>query len=445
MSDEKNYEVLYKLEKLKNKIYREIIEKNTNIVLGDILVENEEGLHVYLYNGLNNIPVFIHEYLNEDSSTDIGKVVSNTLKKSKSKHKFRPFKNAINTQDRTIDEDKIKAIENTIISEKEIFGNTDDIVPQFNILFDKLRTSRIYNGIIDDIKSLRLKLIGTIKLSEYIDLLKSHVTLFTDIFKEKQYLERKIIQIINKGLSPLEGRIIFYGNYINTTIEIDEMQKFDKSLSIGINFPKSYEPFNKITFIQQFQNYSSVLFPIKTNIERYLFNRYGFYNVIYFQAPKSTDDDPYSFYIIDKIDKGKICWIMDTRLEDLSNYIIANVKPYLISTFRRIYKDIFNDNEYRSDYMYKSAITSTDCEQILQNIFTLNNNKIFCRELRAIVKNRATHVATTNDKFNIYGDDLMQKKRLSSNKEEFDIVYTIKLIFDGITSEQAVDFYRNRT
>ena len=296
----------------------------------------------------------------------------------------------------------------------------------------------------DEIKILRLKLIGTMKLTNYTELLKSHVTIFNDIFKEKEYLEKKIIQIISKGLSPLESRIIHYGNYINTTIEIDEMEKFDKSLSLSIDFPKSYEPFNKHAFIKHFQNYSSSLFPLKANIERYLFNRYGFYNVIYFQAPKSTDDDPYSFYVIEKIDKGKICWSMDTRLEELTNYIINNIRPYLISIFRKIYKDVFNDNDYRADYMYKSAITSADTEQILQNIFALSNHKILCRELRTIIKNRATHIATVNDKFNILGDDLLQKKRLNSVKDDFDIVDTIKLIFDGITSEQAVDFYRNR-
>ena len=43
----------------------------------------------------------------------------------------------------------------------------------------------------------------------------------------------------------------------------------------------------------------------------------------------------------------------------------------------------------------------------------------------------------------MYSDDIIQKKRFLSLKNSHDIIDIIKLLFDKITTEQAVDFYRN--
>ena len=59
-----------RLERFKNQIYRHIIEKNTSIRLGDVLVEEEEGVHVYNIQG-GNIPVFIHEHIKGEEGLDI--------------------------------------------------------------------------------------------------------------------------------------------------------------------------------------------------------------------------------------------------------------------------------------------------------------------------------------------------------------------------------------
>jgi hypothetical protein len=44
----------------------------------------------------------------------------------------------------------------------------------------------------------------------------------------------------------------------------------------------------------------------------------------------------------------------------------------------------------------------------------------------------------------LYGDDALQRKRFQE-KDDGDLVEIIKQIFDGISSEDAVDFYRSRT
>jgi hypothetical protein len=135
---------------------------------------------------------------------------------------------------------------------------------------------------------------------------------------------------------------------------------------------------------------------------------------------------------------------MDCRLEDLSFSIIANVLPYMINMFKKLYRDVFGDNDFRKDFTQKCQMTECDCEQLLQNIIILGQPKEFYNFVRTIVKNKATYMPTENDKFNLYGDDSLQRKRFH-DKEEIDLVDIIKQLFDDITSEQAVDFYRSRT
>ena len=116
----------------------------------------------------------------------------------------------------------------------------------------------------------------------------------------------------------------------------------------------------------------------------------------------------------------------------------------MISMFRKLYRDVFGDNDFRKDYNSKCQLTECDCEQLLQNIITVGQPKDFYNIVRTIVKNKATYTPTENDKFNLYGDDSLQRKRFH-DKEDIDLVDIIKQLFDDITSEEAVDFYRSRT
>ena len=56
--------------------------------------------------------------------------------------------------------------------------------------------------------------------------------------------------------------------------------------------------------------------------------------------------------------------------------------------------------------------------------------------------NNATYIPTENDKFNLYRDDPILKKKFQTLKDD-DKSDHIKLLFDNITSEQAVDMYRS--
>jgi hypothetical protein len=467
------------VERVKNKIYRNLIDQNTKIQIDNIVSEKEDGIHVY--NGNSLIPIHIHELIKgEEVEVVVDENINKNLKqcnispskqvvsakkqtkKSRSrsrtrdntndpsenkKQSYRSIKSCMSlvaecsANDRVIKNDLIDSINKKILDE---FGNLEEANKSFQETFDTLKQSRIYTKILNDLAKKRMSIFGRMSLSNYQNLVCDQIRTIEDIFCQKNYTDKKSITIISKGLTPLESRLIFYGNYTQTHIEIDEIQKLDTVLDLEKQFPKEYVPYDSIKFFNCFYNYGLVLFTFKKNLERYLFNRYELFNVIYLPLPKNTDDDPYSFFVLDKVNKEKRYWKMDCRLEDLTTSLIANVLPYMISMFKKLYRDVFGDNDFRSDFKNKCQLTEYDCEQLVQNIILLAQPKEFCIVLRLIVKKKATYIPTENDKFNLYGDDALQRKRFH-DKEDVDLVDIIKQLFDVISSEQAVDFYRSRT
>ena len=374
---------------------------------------------------------------------DIQKEEISLSPKNKKSSNYKTLKNCldlVNEPDEEIKNKKLKEIDE--FNKNITSFNLEDSNKIFNDCFEQIKQNRLYTRSLDLIKKTKNEIITKISYYEYVNILKSHIKILEIIFNEKEYVEKKIISIISKSLTSLDMRLIFYPNYINTELEADEIEKLKTCLSISsISY---YEPYNSKNFYNNFLNYGCVIFTLKENIERYLFNIYNFNNVVYIPLKQSNDKDPYSFYILENIVKDKRYWKMDCRLEEFSNSFITNIRPYLIELFRKIYYDVFHDNIFRSDYKTKNSITEFDCEQLIQNIFKLAIPKDFCNFLRDIIKEKASYIPSENDKFNIHGDDIIQKKRFANKKETTDISDIIKLLFDGITSEEAIDFYRNQ-
>ena len=258
----------------------------------------------------------------------------------------------------------------------------------------------------------------------------------------KGHQDKKIASTIIKSLGSLDSRFLYYGNYYDIPMDIDEFVRFKSSIQLFVNSPSFYARFNYQDFIAKFYNYGSVLIPLKECIEYYTTNRYGFHNIIYVPLKQSSQDDPYSFYTLEDISKDKRFWKMDCRLIDLCDNIMRNLREYLTNVFRKIYQDIFRDNDYREDYSKKTAITSIDFDQLLRNILILSDRKEFYKLLKDNIINNATYIPTENDKFNLYRDDPILKKKFQTLKDD-DKSDHIKLLFDNITSEQAVDMYRS--
>jgi hypothetical protein len=529
---EEELEILLRLERFKNQLYLNIIEKNTRIRIDDIMVEKENGIHIYDFQG-GNIPIFVHEIskniegvtvnsvpkettslshdiesvdndfqesaesINDDikekdseskekdndtrekdsdtreKDSDTREKDSNNLiekiiehidekvtqhvsenltehlddqKNKAKKQNYRSVKSCIElVPERNIEEKEftIQLIDIDIRQQIDNFSSLEESQKIFNNCFNTLKQSRIYTKILGDLREQRWKVFGGISAKEYEKLILDHIKIIEGIFHDKNYSEKKSSSIILKGLSPLESRLTGYGNYTTSHLEVDEIQRLDLALDLHIDKTKDYTPFDGVKVCEYLHNYGSVLFPIRKSIYRYFFNLYGFNNVVYIALPKNTDEDPYSFYILDRVNKDKRYWKMDCRLENIVSSVITNVLPYMISMFRKLYRAVYDDNDYRMHYNNKCQITECDCEQLLQNILLLGQPKEFRNLIRKIVKEKSTYKPTEKDKFNLYGDDALQRKRFQE-KEDTDLVEIIKQLFDGITSEEAVDFYRSR-
>ena len=156
--------------------------------------------------------------------------------------------------------------------------------------------------------------------------------------------------------------------------------------------------------------------------------------------PNSTEADPYSFYYLEKIDGDKRCWKMDCRLEDISVDMSTELLPYCIDLYKKVYRDMFRDNNYREDCEDVYSLAGNEMEQLAENIFILHNQER-CRNLiRSIVKEKAELVPTDNDKVNIRTADSTQKKRFNEYRCDYNPLDVPCLLFQDINEDDAKHF-----
>ena len=302
--------------------------------------------------------------------------------------------------------------------------------------YEKIKENRIYSKIIDDIKSTRLKLFQYHNLLEYMEILNNHKNNLNKVLINKNYNAKKIENIILKSLTPIEARLLQYSNYNNTYIELEQIDLLKLSLERITNNIQEFKPYKEDIIHNYFYNYSVALFPINTLIKTVLFNN-NFNNIIYVSLPKSTLEDPYSFYRLEEIkNNGKRHWKLDWRLEDISFSLSSSLLQYMITIFRSIYKNIFFDNDYRDNYVNNSQVTEFDLEQLLQNIIDVSNQKQFCINLQKIVIENSTYNQTENDKFNLFGDDTLQRKKFNELENKYDSNIFSRL-FDNICAKKS--------
>ena len=310
-------------------------------------------------------------------------------------------------------------------------------------LIDQLASSRVYTKLLRKLKTKRITLLGTLKLDEYTLLVQDHTLQLTDIFKKKQQSNTRMRTNINNSLTPIDSRLLKYPGYHETQMDGECRERLEAVIRHGRIFSKEFKPHDLKYISDKLTNYSVSIFPMEKLIRWALINPYGFWNVVYLPWPKSSLDDPYSFYVLDKIKKGKRYWNMNCRLEDFSTDLAYSVQPYLIKLFRELYYTVFNDNCYRPNASDLSSFISEDCEQLAQNIILMSQPRKLCCKLRKIIISECTYNHTDQDHFSLLGDDVLQRKRFK-HKEKIEMVSTIKKLFDQITDEQAVKFYKCR-
>ena len=320
-------------------------------------------------------------------------------------------------------------------------SDIDNDITKCETYISQLKKDRRYNKILRQLCKQRSKLVKYLSLREYIKVVEDQTSDVEKILKDKQQSDKKVeINTLN-SLSPLDARLLQYHSYTDTQLDTNCRESFEILLKRGINFPKTFVPFSIGRVVHCITNYSVAVFTIEKLLLWSLINIHGFWNIIYLPLPKSTKEDPYSFYILRTTKKNKRYWNMTCRLEDLIADIINSIRPHLIATFRKLYRDIFQDNNFRSNYTEFATFVTEDCQQLLQNIITLSRPRWFGKKIRFLIVEKCTYQNTNNDSFSLTGDDPLQRRRYKS-AEKIEIVDIIRMLFDDITDSQAVDFYR---
>ena len=414
---------LLSIERTKCSIFTHLIEKNTNISLSNYVTTENDTVNFY---NQTNLDVNINNNL------------TITNKNSEKKPNYRHINCLPIEPEKEVNvEDKSKTEDNTndmIQENKEYIDNQ----------YEKLKDNRNYSKILDDIKQKRKLFLDNYNYNEYKEILLSHISKLKDVFESKKYNRKKIETIILKSLYPLESRLVFYSNYFNSFIDTDEIDNVKNLVENSISVVNEFLPYNESNICNYICNYSVSLLPIFSLIRLVLCKNTNFSNIIYVPLPKSTIEDPYSFYRLDGINNNnKRQWKLDWRLEDLSLSLSTSLLNFMLNMFRKIYKDIFLDNDYRETYVSYSQITDCDLEQLLQNIITVTNQKQFCINLQKIIIEKCTYTQTENDKFNLSGDDTLQKNNFNDleNKGD-DNIFT--LLFDNVSEEKSKILYKNR-
>lgn len=432
-------------ESFKITILSNLLSLHTQINPEEIFKTSKDGLHVYNYEN-GNIPVLVHDYFNPE------KVENHTItcKKviQKSGKVFRTAKNKVElVSEKPLEqEEKVKKVEEKLeelAKEFEFDVSFKETIRVMDGLFDELVKSRVYKKILSSIMQNRLRLMGKIKLPEYIKLVKTHIKRLEDYFSKKNDA-KKVPSLVSTGLSPLEQRLVFYGQYYNSYLEADEIQKMKASLKINMDYARRYVPFSYEELYTGFYDYSVAICSLKENIKRIIVNPYGFSNVVYLDLEKGKED-PYSFYILERIeDDGKRYWKIEYRLDNFSKSLAQYLRNYCTELFRKIYLTVFNDNIYRENYREQSAITQDDCDQLIISIIALSKSKSFCNMVKDIVMKHNIIRPSEIDRFDFTADDRMNKRQFASEADSReDMVSSIRSLFDDISDQDIETILRS--
>ena len=450
-------ELSLKLECLKTKIFQSIIEQKTDLKIPKDIIEYKEGvININTYNLDGKMPIIVHNFIKETRAQhhepETDKSTSPDIqRKSSVKSRFRTVKNEIElTEEKGLEQlvQKIDATHKTIQTKRDLLKPekmTKIHGPQgLEECFKNITETKSYAIPLKNMLKKRLEIMNSLTIEEYKKLINDNIEMVDKIFITKGYNTAKRISIISKGLSPFETRLVSYGKY-DKPIEFDDRQKIKVYFEISSLYPQRYVPFDKEEVSKRFFNYSIALFTVKECIEIFLFNVYEFYNIIYIPYKKSDSTDPYSFYILEKIEDSKRYWSLDSRLEDITIAFSTNIKAYCISLFRHIYFNIFQDNLYRANYSSVSSVAEYECGQLVQNIMVLSDFMKINSIIRASVKEKATFNPTDKDKVNYSQNDKMQQKRFleedMTEATEESCFSSICQMFDGIKREECSSFY----
>lgn len=398
------------MEKLKCKIYKQILEKQLNVQL-------EDGVE-------DMINEIVSRFTSSTKQPKIVFVDSEKATKPNSIEQQPPKKKDI-------------IVENPFAEEvAAIFGHFDKNAIETNIqdAFESLKESRNYNHILTDIKTNRIFYQTMLSPSSYIELLQEHLTKIKEIFLKKNFTEKKIASTVYpKFFSSLEYRLLLLDGYHKQSLEVEDISKFKLCQKLGIKHKQTYQPFDKSELVQYLLNYTLSFSSLGELIRNFINNPYNCPNIIYL---KSFNDEGYAFYTLQKSEKNKRFWKMDCRLENLTIDLAEYISEYCINLFRTFYKAAMDTNMYIPEYQTRCCITEYECEELFQNIIIATDFFKLNSVLRNEVKSYCSFTSDANDKFDLKNEDKEQIENFKKYKLTDETIHEIlNRMFDSLDED----------
>jgi hypothetical protein len=442
-----------KIENVVNNMLTNIVEKYTKFDINDIIKKEHNKVHIYDTGVQGVIPIYLHNSFDnntfEDSEKQLEYKVINTNmvkieKSAPSRNKYKKI-SGLELKDELKEEEIISKVD-TIDEESKLITETifnpmnkNECREIISSIFKNISESRIYSKYIQQLKDVRINMLKWINVKEYEIMLNEHVINLKNIFLSKSYDKLKIKKITTESLTNMEKRMIKFGNYFNTQIDGEEIDKIRISLDNCTDFPKEYVPF-KLSF-KKMQNYSLALFSLKRCLKSFIINKYGFNNLVYIKLSNSSEKDPHSFYYLNKIVCDERHWNMDSRLEDVSIELSNSLYPYCLELYRKIYFDSFSNHVYKFNYEDALPNIYNELDQIAENMILLHNYESCRYLLIEIIKEFAILQPTEKDKINLKTQDSSQKAKFKEYNKNYDRNDIVNSLFANVNEKIYLDFF----
>ena len=305
---------------------------------------------------------------------------------------------------------------------------------KINNLFLALEKTKIhsYTTMLCEIRQLRFSKLELAGFKDYLKTIEDHFQKIKHVFEKKGFSEVKIANsIFPVFFSPLEYRILQLDNLQKHTLEPDEIVKFKSCLSIPT--PEQFRPFCLDDFTSYLLTYAIAFTSLHDLITLYFSHSE---NIIFVQHQSKED---FAFYTLQSISHSVDSeiikqWKMDCRLENLTLDLSEIVTNYCIHLFRSLYKKCLGTNNYISGYENKCSVLEFECEQLLQTIFIASDFHKLNRLLQNCVP--FYFYFNSSDKFDLKKEDkdqLANFKTYTMTPENVSSIF--HRLFDDIDKE----------
>jgi hypothetical protein len=384
------------------------------------------------------------DYYNETSSDDDDKSIINDIPNNVLNDIFNEIFGEDNHIDYSLKKIKISNSKLTINHNKKINEmNINELYDKINKLYKKIETSNDINLKIIQIKECNNELFKHIKnVDKYTKWINETYKKLEYILMLKNIDSKRMQELLNSSLSPLDTRLLVIKNHNIIELSVHDIFKYKQILK---NNSTEWIVFNYEKFSKYVLGYNCAIKHITEMIEDSISKDYP--NIIYRLDSNLNinHEDPYGFYILDKIELGKKYWKLDCRLYNLSCLLGNDLLSEMISIFRSSYNIVFNDNIYRENFIDNEhcKYLKYELQQMFDNILLVTHNEIiFAKILMDVIKDKFSYKPNINDIFDFYYDDMNVSNIFKDNEKNNIPVKTnlLKKLFDNITLKQITNF-----